>query len=1232
MKGTECLPAQSTFLPHGNVLFYLFCAVLYCALGCKVGGVHSLFFCPLSYEFNLHPKRCTSPEGYIVNILSAQTSSPTINTFSNNQEKGFTENAGQIVDASGKKCNDIIALIDIGDGVKAYLRKTGISYVVSKSNKNNTVASLYQNSTIANLTNIQTTIQRINMEFVNANPQVTYQKQSLLNSVVNYYYANCGNGITNVKSYKQITYQNIYPNIDLVFNVKQEGGLEYDFIVNPGGNVNDIKLKYTGASNLSVSEKNKLSIGTFESKMEESIPSTYQMVNDAKKQSVVCNYQLNANTISFSVANYDKTKALIIDPWITYLGGTNADGNNGYVVIDCDVNNNLVVSGRTSSSNFPVLSGIQMFHAGSYDIFVSKFTNSGNLLWSTYYGGSDDNGSTGMVIDNNQDIILVGWTSDNNLPLSAGAYQTTGLSFVIKLNASGNRVWATRYGGPTSYALSVTVDSNNNLFIGGSGDIPATPGAFQTGNVVNPAFLSKCSSVNGAPIWTTLIGSNSGQNWAYNIAADINDDIFLFGVTTSNTFPITAGCFQTKNASGLGGKDCFAGKFSNSGSCMWLTYFGGTADDAAFINNITTDQSGNLMVSGYTQSNNFPFTTGVYQTSSKGSYEGFVAKFSSSGSLTWSTYCGGSGFEIVYGMDVDDNGNIAISGLTNSGNFPATAGAFQTSKKGQNNAFLTKFDINGKLLCSSYIGGTSIDEAYDLVIDSNHNINIVGQVNSSDFPVTSNAFQTIYKGNADAFVVQLSDMCKMTICTLTPTVILTSNASCNDDGSASATASLGSSPYSYLWSNGQTLSTATGLSAGVYLLKITDASGCTANTTISIGSNTTFTITIATTDCTCGKDNGTATVDVSGGTPLYTYSWNNVNSNNSISNLSIGDYTLVVTDASGCSQISIVNISNIPFGTVSITVNTSIKCNGDANGVITGTMLGGSNPYTYVWNNGSSEQTISNLIAGTYSLQITDNKGCIGTHTLNLTEPSAIVLIMANISDTCSQSKGLASVTASGGAGTYSYLWNTNSTDQQLTNLSIGTYSVLVTDVNGCTKSISANVNDVNTAIADAGIDVTINKGETIQLTASGGGTYSWSPLTGLDNSSISNPIANPTITTTYTLLITDNNGCTATDELTITVETPCVNNEVYIPNSFSPNGDGINDLLYVRGNCIENMLFTVYNRWGEKIFESNDITKAWDGTYNNQPMGTGVYAYYIEAVLKSKDIVNNKGNISLIR
>jgi gliding motility-associated-like protein len=219
-------------------------------------------------------------------------------------------------------------------------------------------------------------------------------------------------------------------------------------------------------------------------------------------------------------------------------------------------------------------------------------------------------------------------------------------------------------------------------------------------------------------------------------------------------------------------------------------------------------------------------------------------------------------------------------------------------------------------------------------------------------------------------------------------------------------------------------------------------------------------------------------------------------------------------------------------------------------------------------------------------------------------------------------------LTASGG-GTYT--WNTGATSAAI-NVSPATttnYSVIVS-IGNCADTANYTVTVVPNPVATAQSNVTINLGDNTTLTATGGGTYQWFPPNGLSCTNCPNPVASPNSTTTYCVYVTDAAGCTDSACVTVTVEINC--KPVYVPNAFSPNGDGENDVLYVYGNCISEMKFVIYNRWGEKVYEGTNPKEGWDGYFRGKAENTAVFAYYLEYKLLTGGEGNKKGNISLIR
>ncbi len=319
---------------------------------------------------------------------------------------------------------------------------------------------------------------------------------------------------------------------------------------------------------------------------------------------------------------------------------------------------------------------------------------------------------------------------------------------------------------------------------------------------------------------------------------------------------------------------------------------------------------------------------------------------------------------------------------------------------------------------------------------------------------------------------------------------------------------------------------------------------------------------------------------------------------------------------------------NLPACTVPLSVNITSSGN-CSSGSATASVSGGSGTYAYLWTpSNQTTQTATGLSSGTYTVTVTDNAYCTP---VMQTATVVITLITGNITASASSTPGCgagsATAAASGGTSPYTYSWSPSSqTTQTATGLASGNYTCTITDQNGCTQTATVNVVTYpNPTAAAGGSPTTIGFSETSTLTATGGGNYLWS--TGETGATIT---VSPSATTTYCVLVTDANNCTDSACVTITVDLRC--GQVFVPTAFSPNNDGMNDILLVRGNCITEMTFTIYDRWGEKVFETSDPKTGWDGTYKGQALNTAVFVYHLSATVITGEKITMKGNVSLVR
>ncbi len=360
--------------------------------------------------------------------------------------------------------------------------------------------------------------------------------------------------------------------------------------------------------------------------------------------------------------------------------------------------------------------------------------------------------------------------------------------------------------------------------------------------------------------------------------------------------------------------------------------------------------------------------------------------------------------------------------------------------------------------------------------------------------------------------------------------------------------------------------------------------------------------------------------------------------------LTTGNYTitLISTSTNGCKDTVQKVIQVTEPLKANITSSTNANCNDSCNGTATITSSGGTAPISYLWNDPSLQTTLTatGLCAGTYTVTVTDAAGCKSILVRLINEPTAIVHAIESTDAYCGGlCIGTATSTITGGTPPYSYTWNDpgSQTTPTASALCPGTYTVNVTDSNGCKATDSVTVlysNYIPPVTATINHD-TAFVGQEIQLIATlANYSYQWSPGIGLNNTQIYNPLATlDSGSYTYIVVITDDKGCTNTDTVTIYVKNvTCVEPELFVPNAFSPNGDGINDVIYVHGNTILEMHFVIYDRWGVKVFESNEPSFGWDGTYKNKKLTPAVFDYYAEITCYNKEKFFKKGNITLLK
>jgi uncharacterized protein (TIGR03437 family) len=590
---------------------------------------------------------------------------------------------------------------------------------------------------------------RVRMALAGGNPHTQLEALNRLSGAANYFLGSEKNWKTDVTGYGRIRSIGVYPGIDLVFH-GESGRLEYDFIVAPHSDPGAIRLEFSGQRGLRVDANGDLLISTASSAGNDEIrwkrPEIYQEL-DGRRTPVAGHFVVSRKRVRFEVAVYDRNRELVIDPTLSY---------------------------------------------------------------STYLGGSSNEGARSVAVDGSGNVYIVGNTATTNLPTTSGVVQPNfggetatydqGDAFVAKFSASGALVYLTYLGGSgDDTANAIAVDAAGNAYITGgttSTNFPTAGTPYQSHNagagpagaailVFGDAFVAKLNPSGTQLIYSTYLGGPE-DDFGTAIAIDSAGDAYVAGGTRSANFPTTTGAYRTI-LSGVGGQliksccnlplfdpgDAFVTKLDPTGSkLIFSTFVGGELDDVAFA--IALDSSNNVYIGGFTLSVNFPTTTGAFQRNFGGSEQanefftfgdGFVTKLNSTGTaLLYSTYFGGAGDDSVTAIAVDAAGNAYFTGSTSTENWATSPGAFQPTYGGYTeaefavadpyveqligDAYVAKLNPTGTaLVYMSYLGGSTNDGGTGIAVDSAGNAYVTGFADSMNFPVTANALQPKMAGD-----------------------------------------------------------------------------------------------------------------------------------------------------------------------------------------------------------------------------------------------------------------------------------------------------------------------------------------------------------------------------------------------------------------------------------------------------------------------------------------------------
>lgn len=1104
------------------------------------------------------------------------------------------------------------------------------------------------------------------MTFLNAQKTVDASSTQITHDYSNYFIGKDKNKwVGDAKSFREVNYKNLYAGIDLQV-LGLQNSLKYNLIVAPLANPKEIALYYEGLDKIKL-ERGSLLLKTSVNEMLEQKPYAYQYI-DGYEVEVPCEFVLNNSTVSFRFPmGYDKEVELIIDPILVFACSSGSTADNFGMTATYDAYGNLYSGGTCFDIGFPTTLGaydVTFNGATSYgrtDVVITKYDSSGTFLqYSTYIGGATSTEIvTSLVVNSSDELLLYGATGSSDFPVTPAAYDTTfngGILLRFVYNGSyfdnGTDIYVAKFNSAGTSLLAST-------FIGGS----LNDGV----NVNNDSVLFSAGPPAVYEFPADSLQYNYGDQFRGEINVDPFGNAYVASSSRSGNFPIVNGFDNT-----LGGEqDAVAFKFNSDFSVLlWSTFLGGTDNDAGYA--LALDDSSNVYITGGTRSNNFPATPGVLRTTYQGGKaDGYISKISNNGAaLLASTYWGTAAYDQCYFIQLDRDSNVYVVGQT-EGLMPITPGVYNNPNSGQ---FISRMNYNFTTLGFSTVfgngSGTPNISPSAFLVDDCKNIYVSGWggkivppvTSTTGMPLTADAIQPTTDGHNFYLIVLSADASALIYATyfgganswehvdggtsrFDKKGIIYQSVCAGCGGNDDFPVTPGSWPYtSPIYSP---------LTPGVPSTGINMNSNC---------NNGTFKF-----DFQVPPVDADFSIDTAAGCAPFSVVFSNQSSafGTYLWNFGGGDTTSVIYNPThvfptpGTYMVSLIlfnnacNISDTAFTFITVYPGVTADfglASAPCSNTITLTDSSFASPASWQWDFGDGSSSVlqnplyTYPVAGNYIVTLITStiNGCSDTTDLTF-DNSGGTSISSNVT-VCEG--GTASLTATGG---FAYNWtpssglnNSTIANPTASPTSTTTYSVSISTVNPmgdtCFVTLSTTVTVIDPALfpiaATADNDSVFSGSSTvIHAITDTTLTILWSPAAGLSNPNSFNPTASPTTTTTYTLTVIDSSGCPKTATVTIYVlSMQCDPADVFVPNTFTPNSDGQNDVLYVRGNMISELYFAVYNRWGEMVFETTDQNVGWDGIYKGMKADPAVFAWYLRAKCYNGSELKKQGNTTLIR
>lgn len=1203
----------------------------------------------------------------------------------------FVENKGQYLHYKPKVASEIVYGVE--NNMKAYFTHTGVIYELAKRVKMSheeeeefekmMTAAGREEEEEEEGKETKTMLHRsfVGMEWIGANPNAQIIPEGQLHEYWNFIDPKDENRSINfMHGYQKITYRDLYPGIDVVYTFHPEGGVKYALIVHPGADVSVVKMKYTGADKIFVDQQGILHVTAENGEIKDHAPSTFY---DSDHTAISSSYLLNGTTVGFQLGAYDHSRSIVVDPWTV----TNFNPVFSPLEVAHDAPNDAFILGLSSTQQH-IVQKYDALGALQWTVIMTTSTSG----FDSYIGDIDADPAGNSYVS--KGLTLSANTGDAKLSPAGVLVWNNGISplmyenWRITFNCDYSQLLNSGCGpgccngGRIDLCDAATGVESNFTAPTTAGDMVCTcfgqNGYMYNVNVNNSIICLDPASAfsvvfdvpnpygltDGIQMNTTSLGLNgiaAGCNFFYVYLGQTLEKRDLLNGNMISSIVVPGGTFLQNM--GIGVDKCgnvYAGSSTGvyiyDANLVQLAFY----PTPNFVTDIAIANNGILYACGGLPS----------------AGTGFLAQFS-----VISICNNGMTTSVVNASCTSGNGSATVFPTFCSAPYTYQWDAATGNQTGQTATNLPagtySVIVTGSGACNE------VDTAVVTISGNSLTLNLTQVPTTCTGPPSGSATATpvgpgqyTYTWNttpvqtgqtatnlpAGPVIVTVTDTSG---CTATDTIVIGLNGGFPTSmtyvapdcfnattGSATVTPNGGTGPFTYSWNTTpvQTNQTATNIGAGTYIVSITDSTGCTTQDTIIVTQPTQVTVSITSIPPSCFGDlNGSATATGSGGGGQYTYLWvtSPVQPTQTATGLGAGNYSVVVTDSAGCPGTATVTLTQPAALASALTATPPSICLGACSN-LSANVNGGTGAYTYTWTPGpiaGNNATVCPTTTTTYTLLVTDANGCTRTDSVQV-----VVMLPPVAAFTADTFQGCAPLCVNFTnltPNTQSVIWIYGDGNNFGSNPNYcyptGTFdvSMIVVGTNGCSDTltqlayIQAYPSPTASFIAPT---IPLSEWESmVCFTDASTGAVSWTWVFNDPNdptgSNLPDPCHDFTATGTYCidLTVVNSYGCTDTTEECIDIYPETT---LYIPNAFTPNGSGLNELFLPVGIGITNQdyQFMVFDRWGMLIYESKTWGEGWDGTFKGNLCQEDVYVWKLRCI----DVLGKKhtliGHVSLIR